>query len=557
MKTRLTQKSKQLANVLLTTLVTCAILSMSAAYYLSFVEQQNMLSARSQTWNMAMAIVEAGIEEGLQELNSNSGNLAADGWTFNGSYYTHAPTVLADGNSYTVQIYLTNSATPVVIAQANVALPAAARTLFAAVGATPDPTVVKRAVRIICSKPSPFNAAVIVKNGIDLNGNGVYSDSFDSSNPAKSTNGRYDSAKYAGDRGDMQTTAGISSSVSIKNANIFGKVHTGPNCPVTIGPQGGVGPHGSQVSSISSAISLGYVLQDANFTFPDTTLPSTAGYLQPASGNIVTSSNNITSVSASNSICPNPLPYGGVVATPTAWTTTTTLPSPVPAGMVTTYTTNWVWKGTYPDPGTFLGTPVKQGNGYNYWAITGTYYTYPTAFNYAWNVYTTNTYYLTNHYDNILLANNNYVANSLSGSTYVAGANVTLAMPNGMTGVEYITLNQGANILIYSGGTSFSAAGNQIINPNGSAGSFVIYCAPSVTSFSLSGNGTFTGVLVAPSADVALNGSGNTNQDYSGALVANSIKMNGHFSFHYDESLNSTYVNSRFLIKAWDEITPQ
>ena len=173
-------------------------------------------------------------------------------------------------------------------------------------------------------------------------------------------------------------------------------------------------------------------------------------------------------------------------------------------------------------------------------------------------MYATNSVSTTNYYDNLLWgsasATNYYVSSALTGQSAVLGPNVVLALPNGMTGSENLTISPSANIQIYSGGTSFSAAGNQIINPNGYAGSFVVFCAPTVTSFSLAGNGQFTGVLVAPNASVALKGGGNNNQDFSGILMANSLTLNGHFSFHYDEALQGNSSFGRYLITSWNEV---
>jgi hypothetical protein len=441
---------------LLAALFICMVLCLLVASYLQLLRQQTSYSTRSQTWNSAMAIVEAGIEEGLEFINNGCPNPTANGWTADGLSYTRTQT-LADGNSYVVTAYLTNSAAPVVIAQANVKLPALVRNtspyFFAAAGVTtsPDITVVKRAVRVVCSKPGGYNAALIVQHGIDLKGNGVYTDSYNSQDPAKSVNRQYSAAKYSGDKGDVSSNGGISDSVNVQNGNVYGKVHTGPGCPVAIGPNGGIGPHGSQTGSVTDAVAKGYIVQDANFTFPDVTFP------------------------------------GGSLLPPTSGCA----------------------------PGT------------------------------------------TNYYNNLLFGNSSYTSSSLSGKTFVAGSNATLVLPNGLTGAEYITLNTNASLMIYAGGTSFTASGNQIINYNGVPASFIVLCASSVKTFSLSGNGTFTGVLIAPAADVTLKGSGNNQQDFCGTLVANSITLNGHFSFHYDESLSNLTSNGRFLIASWDEITPR
>ncbi|HWW02088.1 MAG TPA: hypothetical protein VNZ64_20475 [Candidatus Acidoferrum sp.] len=540
MKTKLTRKTKQLASALLTTLVLCSIMAIFVLYYMSLIDQQAYLNCRSQTWNMAIAITEAGIEDGLAQLNANypTPGLATDGWTYDGSTCYWRSNTLPDGNGYTAYIYITNAINPSVIARAYVNMPLvyamrSPSSLLAVVG-NPGTAQgpVTRAVQVTCAKNNLFTAALVVKNTIDLKGNGVYTDSYDSTDPAKSTNGQYDSARYSGDHGDIATDGGITDSVSVQNANIYGKIHTGPNCPVTIGSQGGVGPHGSQVNSIPTAVADGYVLQDANFTFPDTTYPNTTGYLTPTGGVVVVSTQVISTNAFSNApIYPTGPTVGGV-------------------------TTNCVQgalqqnKFVLPAPGTYCGAIQTNGNKYTYYANVGVTYTY--------GLYNTNTVVNTNSYAHILWGNNNYtnyyVASSLSGSNLIVGPNVVLAMPNGLTGSEDWVFTQGANIMVYAGGTSVSAAGNTVFNPNGNAGSFVVLCAPTVTSFSLAGNGAFTGCLVAPNANVTLSGGGNNNTDFCGCLMANSITMNGHFSFHWDEALSNAAKQGRFLITAWNEI---
>ena len=594
MKTKLSRKLKSAASALLTALIICSIFSLFVVYYLSLIEQQSLLNTRSQTWNMAIAVTEAGIEEGLEQLNDNYNSLGAAPWSFIGNSTYYRSNSLPDGSSYTV--FITNSANPVVVARAYVQTGTfvkmaqnIAAGFFATVGVSSGPTTVTRAVQVNCSKPPMYTAAVAVKGNIDLAGNGVYSDSYDSSNPAKSTFGQYDSTKYSGDKGDIASNGGITNSVNIQNGNIYGKVHTGVGCPVSVGPNGAVGTHAWQAGN--SGLEPGYVLSDANFTFPDTSMPNTSSYLTPTGGVFTVTSNYTTSTATNVATYPSPTPAGGVatnttlntvanwasVPSPTpAGTATNTsgsatvsswsmVPSPTPAGTVTN--TSSTTTTSYPTPGTYMGavqtnTHSHSITGYTYNLITGyTYptfsYTYPT-YTYSYNLYATNTTYHTNTYANILWGDPNqtnyYVSSALTGQSIVTGPNVVLAMPNGMTGAEWLTLNQGANICVYAGGTSYSAAGNQIINPNGSAGSFVVFCAPSVTSFTLAGNGQFTGVLIAPSADVSLKGGGNNNEDFCGMLMAKSLSLNGHFSFHYDEALQSPGNNPRFLITAWNEI---
>lgn len=257
MKVSLTRKARALASALLTTLVICSILSMFVMYYLSLIDQQSYLSARSQVWNMAIAVSEAGVEEGLQQLNANYPTLGTDGWTYDsGSNSYWKSNSLPGGNSYQVNIFLTNNVNPVVISRAYVySIPKyglySAGNFFAAVGVSNStPTVVTRAVQATCAKANLFTAALAVKTSIDLKGNGVYADSFNSQDPSKSTNGKYDSSKYSGDHGDVGTNGGITNgSVSVQNANIYGIVHTGPGCPVSVGSNGAVGTHAWQAGN--------------------------------------------------------------------------------------------------------------------------------------------------------------------------------------------------------------------------------------------------------------------------------------------------------------------
>jgi hypothetical protein len=510
MKIKLSNKLQQAATALLVVMVLGGILCLGVMYYLSLIQQQNTLSVRSQAWNMAIAISEAGVEDGLQALNSTGAPSSADGWSQDGTHYWRTNT-LPDGSWYTVTMDLGNPSVPAITSRANVRLPAMAAapslSMFAAVGADGTAsTFVSRAIRVTCSKNSSslYTAAMVSKHVIDLKGNGVLTDSYDSSDPTKSTNGKYDPTKYTGDYGDVATDDSVI--VGVQQANIYGRLHTGPTGSFDIGTQGGVGTHAWQ--SVNDGMQPGYFLQDANFTFPDTTLPDTSTYEEPQPLDVTF---------PTNSVIPTFHTLNGAL-----WWL---LPRPSPPGLVTNLD--------------------KKDN------ITG----------YSWTTYTTNTYYVTNRlYDNVLEANHNYVTSRLNGTTIVQGPNVKLVLPNGLTGSEKLFFNYTNNInpgvTVYCGGTSASISGNQYVNPSGFAGSLIVYCAPTVTSFVLNGNGQFTGVLVAPNADLKMNGGGSSDQDFSGSLMVNNVRLNGHFEFHWDEALGHMESDNgaRYLVKSWNEI---
>jgi choice-of-anchor A domain-containing protein len=125
-----------------------------------------------------------------------------------------------------------------------------------------------------------------------------------------------------------------------------------------------------------------------------------------------------------------------------------------------------------------------------------------------------------------------------------------------MGGGDTIKFATGANLVVYSGGTSCTVNTQVAFNSPGYAANFILYCAPSVTSFTMNGNATFVGVVVAPNADVTLNGSGDPAHptDFIGCLMANTVTLNGHFNFHYDEALGGNPSFGRFLITSWNEL---
>ncbi len=468
MKIVLAWKAKITGATTFVMVVICSLLCLTVLGYLTEMDQQSRFSSRSQAWNIALAITEAGIEDGLQHLNRNRDNLAADSWTASGSRY-HRKGSLTDGSTYDVVVDATNPAQPEVIAQAY----ARAYGLGAGIAAgssTPASEIVTRTVRVRCYKGHPFQKAIAAKKSIDLNGNNIATDSFDSSDPFHSNNGLYDPA-LAKDNGSIICNNTVEDSIDAGNANIRGQVSTGPGGTVALGTNGVIGSLEYQ-TNYHHGIQSGWVTDDANFTFPDTQIPYTSG-LTPTSGDVVE----------------------------------------------TVFVTNTVKSG---------GVSITN--------ITSEI--------------------VTNHYDNILYSGQYYV-DQLSGKTIVLGA-AQLVAANGITmsGSDVLKIAPGGSLTNWNGGTSSTIGGNGLVNDTGMSGNYIAYFAPSVTKLSIGGNGTFVGVVCAPSADMAMNGSGKNSMDFVGSLMVNSLTMNGHFNFHYDEALGNIEQFGRWLISAWDEIPP-
>ncbi len=141
-----------------------------------------------------------------------------------------------------------------------------------------------------------------------------------------------------------------------------------------------------------------------------------------------------------------------------------------------------------------------------------------------------------NHYDHVI-ATGDYYATSLSGMTIVIGT-ARLVLPNGlnMKNSDQITVAMGGSITIYVG-TNSTVGGNGIVLQSRLARNFEILGTSNVTAFTINCNGEYIGVLMAPQATVKLNGAGNNLNEFIGALIAGSVKLNGNFNFHFDESL--------------------
>jgi hypothetical protein len=69
-------------SVLVVTLLTCVIIGILIGSYLMLIRTQHFSVVRGQAWNTAMALAEAGIEEGMAHLNSGitTNDLAVNSW---------------------------------------------------------------------------------------------------------------------------------------------------------------------------------------------------------------------------------------------------------------------------------------------------------------------------------------------------------------------------------------------------------------------------------------------------------------------------------------------
>ena len=573
MKTKQTFPARTEGNVLLLAIVTMGLISFLLVAYLTLVKSQNASVARSQTWNAAMPVVEAGLEDALAHLNAHgTTNLNCDGWSYNAVTLSYSMTRSIGQDFYTVIISNFASGTPIIESRGYVQAPSILASapcgsdapLLADAGASPTISFIGRGVRVNTTRSSLFIKGMVAKDSIDLNGNNITTDSFDSANPLYSTNGLYNSGKRRAN-GDVAVNSSLVNSLDIGNANIYGHIATGPNGSVSIGSQGVVGDE--QWHANHTGVQDGYLRNDMNVSFPDVKVPFTGGFT-PGPGDIT----NVTVNIATN---------GGTTFTSVSYpfttepvltnypVTSTTYPNGSPGPVTTSVTTNTSANSsqTQPTMGTYLGTVTSNyvssgpssGRGwwFNYNAITSrtTNYTYPTFTYTSGSTYTTNTTTSVTHYDYVLEAGDDYQISDLNGSIYVKGS-ARLYVSSGLS-LNGVTIKPGGHLDLYCGAASVSLSGNNTANSSGVASAFQFWGLSTCTSISLSGNAAFVGTIYAPYADFRLNGGGNNTYDFVGASISKSVQMNGHFNFHYDEALGRLGGNGSFVISSWSEMSPQ
>lgn len=251
-------------SVLFVTLIATAILGAALAGYLQLVSTQNYSVARSQAWNRAIPVLEAGIEEALGQINKsiNPTSFSANNWTLVGTNYVKR---VDFGDEYAM-VKISTAAFPVIESEGFTRIPLS------------DGESLSRRVRCTTQRSSRFNNPMSADGVIDLNGRNVSSDSFDSSDPNYSNNGRYDPTRRKAN-GSIATNGGL---LQIGNARVRGRVSTGPGGDVELQANGTVGDLAWHNDG-NTGIQPGYVSDDMNVNFLEVIPPYLVG-LPPAPG---------------------------------------------------------------------------------------------------------------------------------------------------------------------------------------------------------------------------------------------------------------------------------
>jgi len=258
------QKKTLGGHTLAVTLCVALILGVALVCYLQLTTSQVQITGRSQAWNTCIPILEAGIEEALTHCkNDYLTNMVSNGWVQAASGFNKTRSLGGD-DYYEVNISLT--APYEIVSKGYCRLPGSDQ-------------FISRTVKVITKNLDGFAGALVARNTIDMNGNNVKTDSYDSRDINKSTNGRYDPAK-AGDQGDVTCLAGLVDAANIGNANVWGHVLTGFGGNVRTGPNGAVGSVAWQQAG-NSGVQPGWAVSDINIAFGDVQPPFVSA---PAAG---------------------------------------------------------------------------------------------------------------------------------------------------------------------------------------------------------------------------------------------------------------------------------
>jgi hypothetical protein len=518
------RKQKERGGILLAVLLSSLILGIGLASYLQYTSTQTRAIMRSQAWNSAIPVAEAGIEEALAHINDSviGTNWTLNGWTVVSNEFQKAGKV--DAGRYLARISPDK-------------LP-----IITCVGYTSDRTTneLVRTVQVTTSRFGTGLKGLITKKDLTMNG-GTMIDSFDSQDARYSTSGRYDAAKHK-DGGYAASVFG-----NLTGETVYGSVGTGPTGIAT----GTVGDFSWTRSN--NGIEPGHYANDVNLSFPEVQPPFDGGAASPVSGSVSVTNYSYWSTMVTTTNIPNPPPTTPITTNLNGTITATSYPTGVPVWMITTNTTHTRTKAD-PTPGTYLNL-VIQGAWNEYDLITS--YSYP-ARTYTYSTMTTNVSVTSDRYDYVLNGDRYQMSDlSLSGGqkVMVVGTNVTLYIKGGlsMTGNSQIEIAPGASLTVYVGG-DVKLAGNGILNYTTDASHFSLFGLPSNQNIAISGNAAFTGVIYAPEAALSMNGGGNNNYDVVGAIVAKTANLHGHFQFHYDEALGRAKILSKYSVASWREL---
>jgi len=125
---------------------------------------------------------------------------------------------------------------------------------------------------------------MLAKGNIGFSGS-ARTDSFDSTDPTRCTNGKYDRAK-ARDNGDVASNGTVSSTfIGGGSISISGRISTGPGGTYNLSGEASVGSTGWHEAG-NFGVEPGWSADDMNVDIPDVQVPFNSGYATPVAGTL-------------------------------------------------------------------------------------------------------------------------------------------------------------------------------------------------------------------------------------------------------------------------------
>ncbi|HKQ38806.1 MAG TPA: hypothetical protein VJ063_12065 [Verrucomicrobiae bacterium] len=259
--------SAQAGSILVMTIIFCALIGLILMAYLSMVKAQHKFTYRAQTWNNCIPLCEAGLEEAMAHINhiNTTTNFAVNNWKLTGGYYRKERTL----NDGTIKMVIDQGVPPVITVTGYLRAPIQSNQLI-------------RAVRVKTRINYKFNYAMLGKGTIDISG-GALIDSYNSTDPLKSTGGQYDITKRTADA-IVATSSKALGSVKIGNLDVYGKIAVGPGG--TVDKVNGTVGDVTWVNNPANdgKIQPGHFTDDVNLYIPDVQMPSPFAGLPPVGG---------------------------------------------------------------------------------------------------------------------------------------------------------------------------------------------------------------------------------------------------------------------------------
>jgi len=573
--------SRRRGSVLIVALIFSFVIAISLGSFIQLASNATKLSYRTHYQGVAMNVAETGLEQAMWEINRSGGTWT--NWTSPGAFGAHRRSfslgTVEGGATAVVKVYAqeTIGLTPAWIVARAIITP-------------PSGAAVEKWVKVTLQKQSRSGVGGLGKDGIVSSGNQVVMGSWNSdpdNNPA--TPPIPYSASVANDEMTLATIA-LDATLSSGNADINGSAAVGSasTSAIEVGPQGYIGPFGTPngtkdpnsisanfsadlpvesaptgktyidlVSAINSATTLPRPGDTANadgifyYTAPNVDLNGSALVIA-AGRNVVL---NLTSTGAAVSIGGN---GGAIQVAGTLSTNTSTGATTYSSGKLALYTsgdlsvsgqgaiTNVITTQNYVPPATVTTTTATTttissvtavyGRGAQRTTVIG--WNYTQASNIATTVGTTTTTVSNSSTLQTLIAS----GGTLPAAGTTSTSNTTVGTVPSSTTVTGTRVGQADNLYIYGTRSDAVARTDDADKSNDNA-----------QLFKISGNGSLSGVVYAPNADIEAKGGGNSGFVY-GSLVGKSLKFTGNDCFYYDESLGDSDVGARLGIEDWDEM---